>query len=75
MVEVMRRLKPDPENQPAWLREELCALADRCERLSPEERRQAMRDQLSERARAYFREQALRALRAHRFLTEAGRSR
>ena len=69
MEDVLRRLKPDPENWPGWLREELQALAARCTHLPPEQGRRAMTAQLSSQARAHFAEQARRALVAHRLLT------
>ena len=68
-MDALRRLKPDPENFPAWLRAELQALADAAAALPPEERRAAMKARLSPEARAYFAEQGRRAIHAHRLLT------
>jgi hypothetical protein len=74
MDEAVRRLKPDPENWPGWLREELGALAARYAHLPPEEARRAAEAQLSSRARACLAEQARRARIAHRMLREAHRA-
>ncbi len=63
------RLKPDPEKFPVWLREEIVALADDFDHLPVVERRQAVKRNLSERARAYFVDQASRALSAPALLT------
>ena len=74
-MDTLRRLKPDPENAPVWLREELQALADAAAALPPEARRAAMKAGLSPEARAYFAEQGRRALIAQRTLQEAHRLR
>lgn len=71
MEDSIRRLKPDPENWPEWLREELRALAMYCAQLPDEQRRRAIRVLLSPRAKAYLAEQARRAFVAHRMLSKA----
>jgi hypothetical protein len=69
MDDIVRRLKPDPENWPVWVRTELQALADGAASLSPTERVAAMRARLSPQASAFLAEQGRRALLAYRLLT------
>ena len=75
MDEALRRLKPDPENWPEWVQAELRALAVCHAALPPAERARAVKGALSPQARAYFAEQARRALVAHRTLRGAHRAR
>jgi hypothetical protein len=71
MDDIVRRLKPDPENWPVGVRAELQALADAAALLPPAERGAAMRARLSPRTRAFLEEQGRRALLAYRLLTAA----
>ena len=73
MDDAVRRLRPDPENWPEWLRAELRALANRHAHLPPEDALRAVRAQLSPRAQTFFVEQARRAGAAYRALREAHR--
>ena len=75
MDDALRRLRPDPENWPAWLRAELGTLGERHAHLPPEDRLRVARAQLSPRARGYIAEQARRADVAYRALREAHRIR
>ena len=68
-MDVVGRLKPDPENWPAGLRDELRALAARSAHLAPAERQQLALAALSPRAWAQLRDQERRARIAYRLLT------
>jgi len=60
-VDVDLRLKPDYENYPIWLQEELTMLAERHRNLPEVEQKVAVRADLSAQAEGWFLDQALRA--------------
>ena len=56
-----RRLRPDFENKPLWVQEEMTRLADRSCGLPPEARARAVADNMSERLRRYYQEESIAA--------------
>jgi plasmid stability protein len=71
MADILRRLRPDTENLPAWFLAELRLLAARCGHLTPAEQRALARQVLSPRAQVHLRTLAMRARVGHRLLTAA----